>query len=183
MHAPHRKAAHALARRSRGGYAMLIAVVMIALLTIIGSTTLTVAGTDEQIATAVRRHHLVMNAADAGTQQARWELRNENPADEGWDTADTGAAFVAEIESQEMFKGVTFPMNQGTYEVSARYAKCSNPPPGYSTELGVAQFRSDFWEMDSTAHFTNAGFDNVNEMEARVQATLRKVVRGPCKVR
>jgi Tfp pilus assembly protein PilX len=162
---------------------MLVAVVLIALLTIIGSTTLTVAGTDQRIAIAVRRHHLVMNAADAGTNQARWELRSENPRNEGYDTADTGAPFVAEVESDELFQGVAFPTNQGTYEVNARFAKCSNPPPGYSTEIGVAQFRSDFWEMDSTAHFTDAAYDNVNEMEARVQATVRKVVRGPCKIR
>jgi len=162
---------------------MMIAVVLIALLTIIGSTTLSVAGTDSRIATAVRRHHLVMNAADAGTQQARHQLRSTNPSSEGWDSADTAAPFVAEIESDEMFQGVTFPMNQGTYEVRARYAKCSNPPPGYSTELGVAQFRSDFWEMDATAHFTDAAFDNVNEMEAKVHATMRKVIRGPCKIR
>jgi Tfp pilus assembly protein PilX len=162
---------------------MLVAVVLIALLTIIGATTLSVAGTDSRVATAVRRHHLVMNAADAGTQHGRWQIRTTQPRNEGWDTADTGTPFVAKIESDEMFAGTGFPMNQGNYEVRARFAKCSNPPPGYSTEIGVAQYRSDFWEMDGTARFTDAAFDPVNPMEAKVMSTVRKVIHGPCKIR
>ena len=169
--------------RGRGGYAMLVTVLLIALLTIIGATTLSVAGVDQRVAIQNRRHMLVVNAADAGTQHARWELRTENPVDEGYDTADTGAPFVAEVEAEEQFAGVAFPMNQGLYEVEARYSKCSNPPPGYSTEQGRAAFRSDFWDMQSTATIKDAAFDDLNPMKATVVATLRKVVRGACKIR
>jgi hypothetical protein len=162
---------------------MLVAVLLIALLTIIGSTTLSVAGVDARVAIQNRRHLLVLNAADAGTQHARWTLRTENPPNEGIDTGDTGQPFVAEVEGEEKFAGVAFAMNQGLYEVHARYSKCGNPPPGYSTELGRASYRADFWEMTSSAAFKDAAFDELNPMRASVETTIRKVVRGSCKVR
>ncbi len=62
--------------RARGGYAMLVALVLIALLTIIGATSLSVAGVDQRVATHNRRHMMALNAADAGTQHARWVLQN-----------------------------------------------------------------------------------------------------------
>ena len=162
---------------------MLVALVLIALLTIIGATTLSVAGVDERVATHNRRHMIMLNTADAGGQQARFQLQSENPADEGWDTADTGNLFIPQSEGESVFEGIDFPLTQGVYEVDAVYQKCSNPPPGYSTELGRAQFRSDFWDMRSTSEFADATYTTVNPTRAVVVSTLRKVVRGPCKIR
>ncbi len=162
---------------------MLVALVLIALLTIIGATSLSVAGVDQRVATHNRRHMMVLNAAAAGTEHARFMLQSENPANEGWDTADTGNMFVPRDQAETSFKGIAFPMPQGVYEVDAVYQKCSNPPPGYSTELGRAAYRSDFWDMHSRAEFTDTSFNQTNPTQAIVVATIRKVVRGSCKIR
>lgn len=162
---------------------MLVALVLIAILTIIGATSLSVAGVDQRVATHNRRHMMVLNTADAGTEHARYQLQTENPANEGWDTADTGNKFVATAEAETFFEGITFPMNQGVYEVDAVYQKCSNPPPGYSTELGRQGYRSDFWDMRSHATFQDSTYTQTNPTQAVVVATLRKVVRGSCKIR
>jgi len=162
---------------------MLVALVLIALLTIIGATSLTVAGVDQRVATHNRRHMMVLNTADAGGEHARSTLQSENPADEGWDTADTGSMFVPKTEAETSFEGIAFPMPQGIYEVDAIYQKCANPPPGYSTELGRTGYRSDFWDMHSHATFDDASYSKTNPTQAVVVATLRKVMRGSCKIR
>lgn len=172
-------------RGGREGYAMLVALVLIALLTIIGATSLSVAGVDQRVATHNRRHMMVLNTADAGTEHARFLLQSENPANEGWDTADTGSMFVPKSQAEAAFEGINFAgqMSQGVYEVDAVYQKCSNPPPGYSTELGRVGYRSDFWDMRSRATFDDAAFSQTNPTQAVVVSTIRKVVRGSCKIR
>ena len=169
--------------RSRQGYAMLVALVLIALLTIIGATSLSVAGVDQRVATHNRRHMMVLNTADAGTEHARYLLQSENPRDEGWDTADTGNMFIPKTEADGMFGGIDFPMSQGIYEVDAVYQRCANPPPGYSTELGRSGYRSDFWDMRSRATFDDTTYAQINPTQAVVVSTLRKVMRGSCKIR
>ena len=171
------------ARLDRRGYAMLVALVLIALITIIGATSLSVAGVDQRVATHNRRHMMVLNTADAGTNHARYMLQTENPANEGWDTADTGNMFVPKSQAETEFDGITFPMSLGVYEVDAVYQKCSNPPPGYSTELGRVAFRSDFWDMRSRATFDDTSYNQVNPTQAVVVSTMRKVLRGSCKIR
>lgn len=169
--------------RKRGGFAMFIALVLIALLMIVGATSLQVAGVDQRVATHNRRHMMVLNTADAGTVHARYQLQNELPANEGWDTADTGTHWIYRSEGETDFEGIAFPMNQGVYEVDAVFQKCSNPPPGYSTEQGRTAFHSQFWNMKSTASFQDTTYTEVNPTRATVVATLRKVVRGDCKIR
>ena len=73
--------------------------------------------------------------------------------------------------------------NLGVYWVSATYHRCGNPPPGYSTEVGRDGFRSDYWEMKSTARMQDTTFTNLNETQAVTSAMIRKVVQGTCKVR
>jgi type II secretory pathway pseudopilin PulG len=173
-----------LSRRRRRGYAMLVALVLIALLTVIGSTSLTIAGVDNRVATFNRRHMLVLNTADAGTQHARYQLQTITPVDEGYDAADTGGMFVPEIDAETLYEGASFPMNQGIYEVDAVFQKCGNPPPGYSTEDSTVGYRSDYWDMHSTATFTDSTMSStMNPARAEVVVTLRKVMRDSCKVR
>lgn len=185
-----------LFHRRRQGYAMLVALVMIAVLTVIGATSLSVAGVDQRIAIHNQRHMVVMNAADAGTQHARYQLENEMPANEGWDSTDTGGYFIPSVDpngsvddAEAMFQGTDFAMNQGTYRVDAVFAKCSGPPAGYSTEAGRQTFRSDYWDMKSAGWFrppstsANATDQEANPIGATVVTTVRKVVQGPCKIR
>ena len=100
---------------------MLVALVLIALITIIGATSLSVAGVDQRVATHNRRHMMVLNTADAGTNHARYMLQTENPANEGWDTADTGNMFVPKSQAETEFDGITFPMSLGVYERSEEH--------------------------------------------------------------
>jgi len=166
---------------------MMIALVLIAILAVVGSTTLSLAGVDNRIAVYNRLHMVVMNAAHAGTEHARNTLENENPPSENLDSAgDTWGEFVQATEAEANFEGIAFSssaQNLGVYWVEAVYQKCSQPPPGYSTELGNQGFRSDFWNMESTARLQDTTYSNVNEAQARAVATLRKVVWGACKIR
>ncbi len=173
-------------RRARRGYAMLVALILIAIITIIGATSLSIAGVDQRVAAYTRRHVAVADAADAGTQHARYDLMFETPEDEGWDIEDTAAvAWVEEAESEDWFEGETMDLPLGTYDVDATFAKCAAPPPGYSTEEGNDSFRSDYWEMSAHGWFEDSsGSDaQLNASEARATAVVRKVMRGSCQER
>ena len=171
-------------RADRGGYIMLVAMILLAILAVIGATSLSVAGVDQRIALHNRRHMLVMNTAAAGGQHARWELEHENPADEGLDTApDTYGYFVSATEAEGDFGGLAYTHNLGVYWVEATYMRCGNPPPGYSTELGSTGFRSDYWQMTSTARMQDTSYTNINETQASTASIYRKVIRGACVVR
>jgi hypothetical protein len=170
--------------RRRRGYAMLVALILIAIITIIGATSLSIAGVDERVAAYTRRHVAVMDAADAGSEHARMALMFEQPGDEGWDTG-APQVFVEESDSVTWFEGEDLEMPLGTYDVTASFAKCSVPPAGYSTEVGKVAFRSDYWDMESHSWFeqSSMGDDQINPSEARVVSLLRKVRRGSCKIR
>ena len=163
---------------------MLVALVLLALLAVLGSSTLTIAGVDQRIALQNRKHMLVLNTATAGTEHARDELRWEQPVSEGIDTSDTASDYITPTEAETDFGGLAYAHNLGVYWVSATYHRCGNPPPGYSTEVGRNGFRSDYWEMESTARMQDAStYANINETQATSSAMIRKVTQGSCKVR
>ncbi len=170
------------ARRSRRGYALLIAMILMAVLAVIGATSLSVAGVDQRIAVHNMRHMTISDTADAGTGQSRFALMYADPANEGWDPS-TAETFVTVDEAEPMYEGILFPTPLGNYWVDATYLKCSNPPPGYSTEQGNTAFRSDFWNMTAQAEFMSMTWTDNNPTRATVMATLRKVVPGACKIR
>ncbi len=167
-------------RPNQRGYAMLVALILIAIITIIGATSLSIAGVDQRVANYTRRHAAITDAADAGGEHARMQLMFEVPANEGWDTA--AQVFVEEADAQSWFEGDVVSMPLGNYEVAASFAKCGQPPPGYSTEEGQASFRADYWEMDSHSWFESmdSSGDQSNPSEARVATMVRKVMRGTC---
>ncbi len=168
---------------SRRGYAMLVALILMAVLTVIGATSLNVAGVDQRIAIHTRRHMTVMNAADAGGTHSRYQLMHEQPLNEGWDTGDAATRFVPSTDANTWFEGVGVAANQGTYDVDATYDKCSLPPVGYSTESGTG-FRSDYWDMASHSWFEDSSTAaQTTAHESTVVVTLRKVMHGPCKIR
>jgi len=163
---------------------MLLVMLLIAILTVIGATTLSVAGVDQRIALHNRKHMMVMNTSAAGTEHARWELEHENPPNEGINQdEDTWPDFVQSSEGEDNFEGLNYAHNLGVYWVQATYHRCGNPPPGYSTELGRSFFRSDYWEMKSQARMQDTSYSNINETSSTVGMLLRKVIHGPCKVR
>ena len=174
-------------RRKQSGYVMMVALILLAIIAVIGATTLSLAGVDNRIAIYNLKHMVVMNAAHAGTEHARNVLESENPPAENLDSAgDSWGEFVKATEAETNFEGIAFAssaQNLGVYWVEAVWAKCLQPPPGYSTELGNQGFRSDFWNMESTARLQDSSYSNLNESQAKAVATLRKVVWGPCKIR
>ena len=168
----------------RSGYVMLIALILIALLTVLGTTTLSLAGVDHRIAIYNRHHMVIFNASHAGTVHARNLLESKNPPNENLDSAgDTWPEFVAKVDADASFGGIAFTQNLGVYWVEAIYQKCGDPPPGYSTEQGRQHFRSDFWNLESTARMQNSSYVDLNETQAMTIATVRKVVHGSCKIR
>jgi len=176
--------------RSRRGYVMLVALILLAIITVIGATSLNLAGVDERIAQHNKKHMIVLNSAMAGTEHARNRLQSYNPGSEALDSgsstspdSDTGTSlFVNLPRAETSFAGIEFDQNLGVYWVEAVYQKCGNPPPGYSTEDG-AGFRSDYWGMRSTGQMLDTTYDEVNQSEAVAIATVRKVMQGECKIR
>jgi len=174
----------AVSRPQRRGYAMLLAMLLIAILAVIGATTLSVAGVDQRIALHNRKHMMVMNTSDAGTEHARYQLEHENPPNEGLAAdEDTWPDFVEATEGEGKYGGLEYAHNLGVYWVQATYHRCGNPPPGYSTEIGNTKFRSDYWEMKSQARMQDTSYSNINETSSTTVLLLRKVVKGTCKVR
>ena len=169
---------------NRRGYVMLVALLLMALLAVLGATTLQVAGVDQKIAIQNRKHMMVLNTANAGTEHARKTLQNTNPTSEGVDSGtDTAADFVTAEEAEADFGGLEYTHNLGVYWVTATYQRCGYPPPGYSTEIGRNQFRADYWLMNATARMQDTSYTSINETQANAASLIRKVLRGTCKIR
>ncbi|MCB9746422.1 MAG: hypothetical protein H6741_07825 [Alphaproteobacteria bacterium] len=172
--------------RPRSGYVMVITLVVIAIIAVVGATTLSVAGVDHRIAAHNRKHMMIFNTSTAGVEHARSDLEAENPPAENLDsTGDSWGSFVTYSEAETDFGGSSFAQNMGVYFVEAVYERCGNPPPGYSTEQGRQAFRSDYWSMESNALMTEdlSTYTPMNNTRATTVATIRKVVYGACKVR
>ncbi len=168
----------------RSGYVMLVALILISLITVLGTTTLSLAGVDHRIAIYNRHHMVILNASHAGTVHARNVLESEDPPNENLDSSgDTWPEFVQASEGESHYGGISFNQNLGVYWVEAVYQKCAPPPPGYSTEQGNQHFRADFWNMESMARMQDSSYEDLNETQAQTIATVRKVVHGPCKIR
>lgn len=158
----------------RRGYVMLVALVLLALLAVLGSTTLNIAGVDQRIAIQNRKHMLVVNTAVAGTEHARDVLRWSSP------TVSMASGFISNVDGEAMFGGLNYAQKQGAYSVDATFLRCGSPPPGYSAEVGSTSFRSDYWELMSTARMLDTTYANMNESQARAAMLVRKVSRGSC---
>jgi len=156
-----------------------------ALLAVIGSSTLQVAGVDQRIALQNRKHMMVVNTSDAGTEHGREALEERDPPNEGLDTSgDTYGDFVTAQDAETDFGGLNYTHNLGVYWVTATFHRSGNPPPGYSTELGQDKFRSDYWELESTARQQTTDYStNINETRAVTSAMVRKVRFGTWKIR
>ncbi len=163
---------------------MLITLILLALIAVIGATSLSVAGIDHRIASHNRSYSMMFNTSHAGTEHGRLKLESEDPKAENLDSGgDSWSDWVPMATGDAMFTGTTFDQNLGAYWVEATYERCSNPPPGYSTEQGRAAFRSDYWTMTSRSRMVNSGLSDINEMQSTTVSTVRKVIRGACKMR
>jgi len=172
---------------SRRGYVMLVALILLALLAVLGTSTLNIAGIDQRIANRNRQHVLVVNTASAGNEDGRNSIRYTLPSSEGYNmygTRDT-AIYISQTSGDSNFGGSpsNYTHNLGVYQVDATYHRCGNPPPGYSTEQGRNGFRADYWEMESVARMTDASYSNTNASIATTSTMVRVVMRGSCKVR
>lgn len=173
-------------RRNRRGYVILIALFVLGLLSVLGTTTLNISGIDYQIAIRNKRHMLVLNTASGGNEDARNKIQSTLPASEGYDAQgyeDTSIDFISQSEAEGDFGGLAYTHNLGVYWVDAFYQRCGNPPPGYSTELGRNGFRSDYWDMKSTGKITSSAYVQKNPTEATTHTIIRMVMKGPCRVR
>ena len=66
-------------RRNRRGYVILIALFVLGLLSVLGTTTLNISGIDYQIAIRNKRHMLVLNTASGGNEDARNKIQATLP--------------------------------------------------------------------------------------------------------
>jgi len=162
---------------------MLVALVLMGLLTVLGTSTLNIAGVDQRIAIQNRKHMLILNTSLAGTEHARSTLAWRLPQDFGWDDSGVVGNYITVAESEVDFKGSTYAHNQGVYWVDATFHRCGNPPPGYSAEAGANAFSSTYWEMTSRARMRDDANRNMNESRSTSSMMLRRVVPGDCKIR
>jgi len=193
-----RPSRYAALRRARRGYVMLVAIILMAILTVIGATSLSVAGVDQRIAYHNRKHTIMVHTAMAGTDHGRNRMEYINPNGENLDSAsaadtssdpgaDSNAYIVTRTLAETNFEGIDFSVdssqNLGVYWVEAIFIKCGVPPPGYSTEEGSRTFRSDYWNLSSTSAMLKSDFSDQNSSEGRAVSSVRKVVKGSCKIR
>jgi hypothetical protein len=167
---------------------MLVAMVLLALLAVLGTSTLNIAGIDQRIAARNRQHVLVVHTASAGNEDGRDDIRYSLPSTEGYgiNGQEDSAFFITQVSGETSFGGLNYTHNLGVYRVHANYLRCGNPPPGYSTEQGRNAFRSDYWEMRSEARMANPNtqpYENTNASTATTSTMIRMVMRGGCKVR
>jgi len=166
---------------------MLVAMVLLALLAVLGTSTLNIAGIDQRIASRNRQHVVVVNTASAGNEDGRDDIRYNLPASEGYNMNGyrDSAVFITKAEADSSFQGslLNYSHNLGVYQVDATYHRCGNPPPGYSTEQGRNGFRADYWELESVATMTDLNYSNSNASTATTSTMIRMVMRGSCKVR
>ena len=173
---------------SRKGYVLLVALILMGLIGIIGASSLSLAGIDHRIAHHNQKYMMLVNTSHSGGNHARLKLANSSdsamPEGENWDSIDSGN-WVTMSEAETEFGGTAFEQNMGVYWVDPVFEKCGNPPPGYSTEVGVAGFRSDYWEMWSEARqFEDMAMTTEsNETIVTSTMTLRKLETGECKIR
>lgn len=168
---------------SRKGYVLLVALILMGLIGIIGASSLSLAGIDHRIAHHNQKYMMLVTTNHAGADHGRLELAEENPQGENWDSIDSGN-FVTMSEGDGEFGGTSFDQNMGVYWVDAVFEKCGNPPPGYSTEQGNTGFRSDYWEMWSSARQMDTTMTSeMNETITTSTQTQRKIQSGPCKFR
>ena len=180
-----------LTRSEQRGYIMLVAMVLLALLAVLGTSTMNIAGIDQRIAYRNRQHAVVVHTSHAGTEQARNLMRDKVlPSSEGFNQygIEDTAMYITKGSAESSFGGVAYHTasgvhNLGVYTVDAVYLRCGNPPPGYSTEQGRNGFRSDYWEMESIATMTDSSYTNTNASKATISTMVRMVMRGGCKVR
>lgn len=178
-------------RAHRQGYIMLVAMVLLALLAVMGTSTLNIAGIDQRIAYRNRQHAVVVHTSHAGTEQARDLMRDKVlPSSEGFNQygIEDTAMYITKNLAETDFGALAYHTasgvhNMGVYSVDAVYLRCGNPPPGYSTEQGRNGFRSDYWEMESIATMTDTSYTNTNASKATISTMIRMVMRGGCKVR
>ena len=163
---------------------MLVTLILLALIAVIGATSLSIAGIDHRIAAHNKAYSMMFNTSHAGTEHGRNKLESKDPNSENMDSAgDSWADWVPMSTGDTMFAGTAFDQNLGAYWVEAVYERCSNPPPGYSTEQGRAAFRADYWTMTSRSRMVDTSLTDINEMQSTTVSTVRKVVRGACKMR
>jgi hypothetical protein len=170
---------------------MLVAMVLLALLAVMGTSTMNIAGIDQRIAYRNRQHAVVVHTSHAGTEQARDLMRDKVlPSSEGFNQygIEDTAMYITKAVAETDFGGLSYHTasgvhNMGVYSVDAVYLRCGNPPPGYSTEQGRNGFRSDYWEMESIATMTDSSYTNTNASKATISTMIRMVMRGGCKVR
>ena len=102
-------------------------------LAVIGATTLSVAGVDQRIALHNRKHMMVMNTGDAGTEHARYQLEHEDPPNEGVEPRRRHLARFRAGDRREdtMFDGLSYAHNLRVYWVP------SHVPPVRESASGV----------------------------------------------
>jgi len=170
--------------RDQRGYVMLVTLILLALIAVIGATSLSIAGVDHRISQHNKSYAVMFNTSHAGTEHGRNKLEAENPKAENLDSGgDSWGDWIPMSSGDTQFKGTSFDQNLGAYWVEAVYERCSNPPPGWSTEQGRASFRSDYWTMTSRARKVDTTLTDINEMQSTTVSTVRKVLRGACKIR
>ena len=171
--------------RNRRGYVMLVAMILMALLTVMGTSTLNIAGIDQRISVRNRQHQMVLNTAAAGNEDGRDNIRYNLPTTEGYNQfgEEDTAIFINKATAESSFGGLNYTHNLGVYVVDTFYHRCGNPPPGYSTETGENGFRADYWELESVSTMEDAAYSQKNASTATTSTMVRIVRRGGCKVR
>ena len=97
-------------RKRQRGYVMIVAMILLALLAVLGTSTLNIAGIDQRIAYRNRQHMVVLHTANAGVEHAREQIQTSLPASEGYDVNGTRDSdlYITQTEGDTEFAGYSF---------------------------------------------------------------------------
>ncbi len=127
----------------RGGYALIVAMLALVALTLLGIAALSISEIDLTITHNIRRSHQVVNAANAGLDQARQVTRGMtiNP-----ETIDSLNALAIYGDGMRLIDSSTTPPSTaletggysvGQYTVDLYYGECGGSPRGFELAEGI----------------------------------------------
>ncbi len=164
-----------------GGFALILALFALVILTVLGITAVTISNVDLKIAHNVRRHEQVFYGAQAGLDRARWAAAELTPDDiQSMMTAFTLGQSVEWMDMGEGDPVETGGLALASYALSASYRQCASNVAGYSIQED-GDFDAVFIDWVSEAqNMDPAAGRMLSPASATTGAMVRMVDREMC---
>lgn len=166
-----------------GGYALVLALVVMTALTILGVSSVASSNVDLKISRNLRHLEQARYASIAGNEHGRRMFIDGNvPAtsDVSYfgtdDIANPSNWYITQADANDLVVGTD---RKGSYRVNVIWVTCGGPPAGYSLD----KFHSSFFDLRSEGSLTDLSDVSISAASVTTMSTLRRVMNGPCYMR